>query len=296
MGAASTSAAGSTPLNENATRGRHFKEIRSGRAWQLSTAICALVALVGGVIGAGVAGLAAPVVVVLLALVIAFWLADRRAHGDFWTGLAASMGYTYQGEVKLPAYTPLLAAGDRRSCPEWMTGKLEDGRNCAVGNYTYEVRQENGDEPDTWTSYDFTLAMIDIAPPEVSFVRGVYLRPRNRLRFFGEATLPGVRKDRLETESSAFKDKYDLYVDPDDDKSRVLEIFSPSFIDALAKHEGGMCFDYRGGSLGVFVKDHSDDAGRLLSVMESAKWVCKRIDEEIAESRAARGDAGVRPV
>jgi hypothetical protein len=285
-----------TPLNENATRGAHFAAVRRSRAFVITTTVLALGALVAGAATAGIAAaLIAPAVVVIAAFIVAFVIADRRAHGDFWVALAGSMGMTYQGETDLPSYTPLLGAGDRRNCPEWMVGKLADGRACAVGNYTFEERHENGDNPDTWTSYEYTLALIGIVAPEAAFVRGVYLRPRNRLRLFGERTLPTSHKTRMHTESAAFEERYDLYVDPDDDQARVLEILTPAFIDQLARQPAELCFDYHAGTLAVFVEDHSSDAGRLIAVLDAAKVVATRIDEELSESERARGLQGVRP-
>jgi hypothetical protein len=202
---------------------------------------------------------------------------------------------TFAGTVTLPGFTPLLSAGDRRKCPEWITGTLPDGRDCAVGNYTFEERHENGDNPDTYTSYEYTVGLISVAAPEAAFVRGLYLRPRNRLRIFGEKSLPTRHKTRMETESVAFNERYDLYVDPDDEKSRVLEILTPSFIDQLARQPSALCFDYYGGILAVFVEDHSSDAGRLITVLDAAKVVARRIDEELGESARARGLQGVRP-
>jgi hypothetical protein len=284
-----------TPLNENATRGTHFAAVRRSRAFVITTTVVALAALVAGAATAGIAAaLVAPAVVVAVAFVVAFVIADRLAHGDFWVALAGSMGMRYAGEVDLPASTPLLGAGDRRSCPDWMVGALPDGRGCAVGNYTFEERHENGDNPDTWTSYEYTLALIDVVAPEAAFVRGLYLRPRNRLRMFGERSLPG-RKTRMHTESAAFEERYDLYVDPDDEQARALEILTPAFIDQLARRPDELCFDYRAGTLAVFVEEHSSDAGRLIAVLDAAKVVAGRIDEELAESRRAQGPLGVRP-
>lgn len=284
------------PLDENATRAKHLAAIRGSRTFGLATGVTAAVALVFGAVFAGLPGaIGAPVTVVLLALIIAFVLADRRAHGDFWTGLAASMDMTFHGEVEVPATTPLLAAGDRRSCPEWMTGKLADGRLLAVGNYTFQIHHENGDQPDTWEDFDYTVALIDLAAPERAFVRGLYLRPRNRLRLFGERTLPGTRKERMHTESQAFEERYDLYVDPDDDQARVLEILEPAFIDQLSRNPSEVCFDYRAGTLAVFVEGHSTDAGRLVALTDAARAVAHRIDAEIAEATAANGADGARP-
>jgi hypothetical protein len=285
-----------TPLDENATRGAHFAAIRRSRGFTITTTVLALASLVAGAATAGIAAaLIGPAVVVLVAVAIAFYLADRKAHGDFWVNLAQSMGMSYAGDVALPAFTPMLSAGDRRHCPEWIVGKLDDGRGCAVGNFTFEERHENGDNPDTWTSYEYTLALIEVVAPQAAFVRGLYLRPRNRLRLFGERSLPTRQKTRMHTESAAFEERYDLYCDPDDDQSRVLEILTPAFIDQLASQPTELCMDYHAGTLVVFVEDHSSDAGRLIAVLESAKVVAGRIDEELSESNRARGLQGLKP-
>lgn len=286
----------STPLHENQTRAARFAALRRSRGFGITTTLLAIAAGVGGAIGSGLAvAVLAPIVAVLVCFAVAFFIADRQAHGDFWVALAESMGMSFAGTVTLPGFTPLLGAGDRRRCPEWIVGTLPDGRDCAVGNYTFEERHENGDNPDTYTSYEYTLALVSVVGPEAAFVRGLYVRPRNRLRIFGERSLPTRHKTRMHTESSAFEERYDLYVHSDDDPARALEILTPSFIDQLARQPTELCFDYHGGVLAVFVEDHSDDAGRLLSVLDAAKVIARRIDEELGESHQARGLQGVKP-
>ena len=284
------------PLDENATRSAHFARIRGTRAFGIGAGGGALLALIAGLAAGGLLpGILAGAVVLAIAFAIAFGLADHAAHGDFWTALAASLGMSYVGHTELAELTPMLAAGDRRHCEEWMTGRLPDGRPLSVGNYTFEVHHENGDEPDTWESFDYTLALIELAPAQGAYVRGLYLRPRNRLRLFGERSLPGARKERLHTESAVFDDRFDLYVDPDDDPSRALRSSSRPFIEQLAENPTKICFDYRAGSLAVFIEDHSDDAGRLVALLDAAKAIAFRIDAEIAESLAAGGVDAVRP-
>lgn len=280
--------------HEDATRAKHLRAVIRSRSFAYATAAAAVAALVGAIVsGQALAIGIAPVVAIAVAYGIAFTIADRRAHQDFWAATATALGMTYEGKVDLEAFTPMLAAGDRRSCPEWLTGTLPDGRACGVGNYTFEERHRDSEGRTSWTPYRWTIGLVAVAPPEAAFVRGIYLRPRNALRFFGERTLPRTDKQRLHTESAAFADRYDLYHDPDDDPARLLEVFSPSFIDALCSTE--LCFDYRAGTLVVFVGDHTEDRTGLVAVLEATKRVVARIDEELAESRAARGPEGVRP-
>ncbi len=239
-----------------------------------------------GVIGAAVGA--------LIVLAITFGLADVAAKKDFWTGFSASLGMSFRGEVELPTFTPILAAGDRRACEEWMEGALPDGRRCGLGNYNYETRHRDSDGGSDWTSHRFTLAHIEVAAAEAPFLRAVFLRPSRMLRFAGDQTLPRTSTDKLTTESAAFDERYDLLVGREEPKARVLELFSPSFIERMARHPLEPSFDYVAGSLVVFTDKRTSDAGGLLQLWDVTREIAARFDEEIAESRAARGDAGLR--
>jgi hypothetical protein len=283
-------------VHANATRGRHLRAIRASRGFAYATTLGAAGAFVLGVLAAGlVAGAVAAALVVAGACVAAFGMADRRAERDFWVAVAQALGMRFVGRIELVPHTPLLAAGDRRCCDAWLVGRLPDGRSCGLGTFTFEVESQDSDGDRTWTRYPFTVCLVDVAPPEGAFLRGLYVRPRNALRILGERTLPRVRRERMHTESEAFDRRFDLYRDPDDEPGRVLEVLSPSFVDRLATSSLDLGIDFRAGSLVVFRPGHADDGAGLRMVLELAKDVVRRLDEELAESRAARGADGVRP-
>jgi hypothetical protein len=279
----------------DATRGRHLKAVVRGRTWQVSTALATIAGVVAGA-ASGTATVAAGALagVPLVAWLIAFAIAGSRASQDFWAALAASLGMTYVGEKELPGATPILGAGDRRSCTDWMEGRTDDGRPFGLGNYTYETRERDSDgEGHHYEGHHFTLAMIDVADADACFVRSVSVREHRRnkvTRFFSDDAIDAFDRELLATESSVFDGRYDLTVGKGDDKVRVLEIFSPSFLVRVAEHPLEPYLDYRSGTLVVFTDGHSDEATEFASLLEVTREIAKRFQEEIAESVRA-GDS-----
>ncbi|WP_354699535.1 hypothetical protein DSM112329_05253 [Paraconexibacter sp. AEG42_29] len=281
------------------TRGRHLKTVLAGGTFRLGTG-AGLVAGVG--VGVAVAGLPGALVglvaVSIVALVIAFAVASSRAKHDFWTAFAASLGMTYVGSTKLPETTPILSAGDRCSCRDWMHGTGDDGRAFGLGNYTYQTRERNADGKGYhYDDHDYTLATVEVAGADECFVRALSLRThrRNKLtRLLGQDSVGALTMENLATESAAFDDRYDLMIEKDGDAVRVLEVFTPAFIARLAQHPLEPYFDYRSGTLVVFVPGHSNEAVEFTALLECAREIAGRFREEVDESLRATGSAAPR--
>jgi hypothetical protein len=115
-------------------------------------ALHSVVALVGG-----------PVAVGLAAVLLALASAGRRSEQDFFREYAASHGFAYIGDMALMPLTPLLGAGDRRSCEHWMQGRLESGPGCGLGHYTYKVRDHDSRGPvKRRETRHFTICVVDL--------------------------------------------------------------------------------------------------------------------------------------
>ena len=282
------------PATTETARGEHFRALVRGRVGTWSLILAAIAGFIGGAMTQKLAfALAAPFGAVLVVLAILFWVADRRAEEEFFKLFAASKGWTYSREWQLMGFTPLLAAGDRRKYRHWMQGPLGDGfeGECSMGWYTFEVRQENGDKPDTYTPYDFTLCVMDMEAAMSRFP-GVFLRRRRGIfeRLNTESNwLSGRNCKKVELESTLFHERYELTVDQDVDDVVLRQLFGPKFTMWLAEHPICPNFEYRGGTLVVYLFDHVNEAGKLEWLLRASREIAQRIRLEALEQRPKLG-------
>lgn len=278
------------------TQSTHFKAIIASGTFRGATAAGVVAGLVIGVVAAGPAGLLGGLLAAAIAFGIAFAIASSRAKQDFWTAYAASLGMTYVGSTTLPQSTPILSAGDRRSCTDWMRGTDAQGLAFGLGNYTYQTREQDADgDGHHYEDHDYTVATIEVAAAGEGFIQSLSLRAhhRNKLtRFFGKDSVSELTLENLPTESAAFNDRYDLMVEEAGDAVRVLEVFTPTFLERLAGHPLEPYFDYRRGTLVAFTSGHSDEAVEFTAMLECAREIAQRFRDEIAESvRAGQSPA-----
>lgn len=278
------------PATTETARGDHFRHLVRSRAGFWSLTLAASAAFVAGAAAREPAlAFGVPVAAVAAVLVILLVVADRRAEEEFFKLFAAGRGWTYSREWTLMGFTPLLAAGDRRKCRHWMQGPIGGGAegDCSMGWYTFEVRRDNGDKPDTWTPYHFTLCVLDM---EIAMSRfpGVFLRRRRgvfeRLNT-GSNWLAGRKCEKLELESTLFHERYELTVDRGVDENAVRQLFSPKFTLWLAEHPICPNFEYRGGTLVVYLFGHEEEAGKLEWLLHAAREVAQRLRREALEQR-----------
>ena len=279
------------PLHANATRGAHYRAILGSRTYLYLVVFGMSAACVIGAMRNGLAeALLDPAIVLAISQVIAFLIADQRAERDFWTGFANGLGLMYLGDYELMPFTPLLGAGDRRRVEHWMIGPMPgdpDHRKSGLGLYTYEVRQENGDKPDTWVSHDFTITVTEL-PAAMVLYPAVYVRRRQRMRrLLGHEWLPSDRTEKVELESAAFHERYELRVAQQSDQIQLRELFSPAFLSFLAEHPLEPQFEYSAGTLCVFLDEHHEDAGTLTYMFDVTREIVKRLLAEVEEERAA---------
>lgn len=282
------------PATTETARGDHFRSLLRSRVGFWSFVIAALAAFVGGAMtGEIVFAMVAPVAAVLVVVIVLFVVADRRAEEEFFKLFAAGRGWTYSRKWTLVGLTPLLAAGDRRKYRHWMQGALGGGMegSCAMGWYTFEVKHENGDKPDTYTPYDFTVCVLDLEAAMSRFP-GVFLRRRRGIfeRLNTDSNwLSGRRCRKLELESTLFHERYELTVDTDVDENAVRQLFAPKFTLWLAEHPICPNFEYRGGTLVVYLFDHVNEAGKLEWLLQAAREIAQRITREALEQRPKLG-------
>lgn len=235
----------------------------------------------GGVVLAAAAhdvwiAVAGPLVAVAGVLRWAYRYAQRRGELEFFTALAPALGLRYMGEDGVFGVTPLLAAGDRRRFFHVMQG---DG--CKLGLYTYEIRRKNrNDQTVRWEPYHFTICELDLAPSMPSYP-GVYVR-RHQGLIHGDDWLRDSRFERVQVESIAFSERYDVLTAPDQDPIALRQLLTPALIDWMASNPLSPGFELRAGVLVVWLPGHVEETGKLELFVDSARHIAETAAREAA--------------
>jgi hypothetical protein len=223
-----------------------------------------------------------PLATVAAVLLFSYRYADKKSELEFFVALAPSLGMTYLGELSLVGITPLLAAGDRRHFEYAM-----QGGGAQLGIYTYEVeRRDSRGRVERREPYHFTVCVLDLAP-EMPTYPGVYLCRKQGL-LHGDDWLRRDRSHRVQLESIAFNERYDLLRAADQDELALHELFSPALVDWLANHPLAPGFELRAGVLAVWLPGHVEDAGKLSFFLESARHLAAAVSREAQEAAATR--------
>jgi hypothetical protein len=278
---------GSVPANTNSTRSAHFRTLLGGSFSIVGGTIAAAIVFTIGAASQNVAiMLGGPLFVAFVMVLIAWFRADSQAEDEFFARYAAAHGLNHwRQQYSLPAFTPLLSGGDRRRCEHWM-----ESHGRAIGWYTFECRQDNGDKPDTWEPHHFTVATMDIGEQGMARFQGIYLRRRRGIldRLDTDANwLRGHSLKRVELESTAFHERFELWAEQDQDDIILRQLFAPTFVVWLSEHPLEPGFELRAGELIVFVPDHCGEAGKLDFLMMAAADISKRIQAELSEAAQA---------
>ena len=228
---------------------------------------------------------AGPAAVVLGVVGIAWFVADRTAAHRFYTGFARSVGLAYRSPAELQTLTPLLGAGDRRRVEHWMHGRLPGELSGGVGHFVWEriKRDSEGDEQ-VRERNRFTVCVVDLEASMALF-RGVFLRPRRDLIAPQSDWLKRTRARRVEVESSAFTQRYELQLADDQDEIVLRRLLSPTLVSWLANHPLTPGFELKAGTLVVFVPRPIEDAGNLTYLIDATRHLASRVLSEVEEDR-----------
>ena len=267
-------------------RGHHFKLLLGrGLTWVLIGALVvvvgvALAVLVGPAIGAaGAAG------ALLLGIVGVFVLADSRAADDFFTAYAQQRGMTLISERgKLPPRTPLLEKGDERYTERSLLGPLGAAGAGTLALYTYEEESRDSKGNKQTSYYRYTLGLLEV-PECRDLVPELYCQ-----RKFGLRALQGLedvfrgKKERVELESEALADRYEIFAAEGQDPNWLRQLFAPTFIvwltDAAPEK---FAFELVEGTLCCYVSGHKENAAELDAVAAATAAVATRLREESLE-------------
>jgi hypothetical protein len=289
-GSSWASPAKSKPADADSTRGRRFHQVLGGRTFAYWVVLGSAAALVAGAwLGSLAVALGGPLAVIATGLVIAFASADRRSERDFFCAYAGTRDLTYLRDFSPMPMTPLLGAGDRRRCEHWMTGSLDGSLEGGLGHFTYEVRDrdERGRMKRRETRH-FTICVLDLEPAMRSFP-GIFLCRRRGVFgvLDGKDWLSHANRHEVQLESARLCERYALWVDDGQDEVLLQELFAPSFEVLLAEHPLEPCFEYRAGTLVVYVERCLDDEGHLDWMREVTAKIANRFASEVEETRPA---------
>jgi hypothetical protein len=278
------------PWNADATRGRHRRALVHGRGFAYGLVLGSAAAVLAGAwLHTLVVILAGPPVVAAIALVAAFVAADNRSEADFFRAYASSRGCAYTGTTRPMPLTPLLGAGDRRHCDHWMQGRLSEGVDGGLGHYTFEVhRPDQHGHSRCHQTRHFTVCVVDLEAG-IRLFPGIFLCARRGLfgRLDGEQWLSHHNRHEVELESAKLCERYELWVDDAQEELLLRELFAPSLQVLLAEHPLEPCFEYRAGTLVVYVERTLSDEGHLDWMREVTAKIAGHFGAEIEEQRAA---------
>ena len=137
-----------------------------------------------------------------------------------------------------------------------------------IGWYTFEVKQEQRRQARHLEPHHFTIATVDVGEHGMSRFQGIYLRRRRGIfdRLDTDANwLGSTHCEKVELESTAFTEKYELWRDRDQDELKLRQLFAPTFVVWLSEHPLEPGFELRAGELVVFIPGRCGEAGKLSS-------------------------------
>jgi hypothetical protein len=272
------------PDDANDLRGFHFKRLLNK---PLTVGLIGGVAVAGGialaVAVAPLVGLIGLVGLVLAGIGVVFALADAKAADSFFDVYAQRRGLTLGGRGPLPAATPLLRKGDDRYATRTLSGALSDGIDGTLALYTYEETTYNGKTQQT-SYYHYTLGLVEV-PECVQSVPELYCQ-----RKFGLRALEGFEdffrgsKKRVELESEALADKYEIFSREGQDENWLRQLFAPTFIVWLTEAAPEkFAFELVNGTLCCYVSGSKEDSADLDAILTATTSVVARLREESAE-------------
>jgi hypothetical protein len=234
------------------------------------------------------------------ALAVAFIVsvkASRRAADDFLRAYANARGLVLSDRRgTLPPVTSLLQEGaDHRT--DWtLTGRLPGGPDGVLAYYSYVT----GGARDTKYAEESYYTVVFCQLPEVSTVvtklavcgDGGFKKSIKDGGFKKSIEHNFGKRQRVETESAEFDEKFEAFIGEQDDMNMARQIFEPTFIVWLTENPD-LYFELNSGALCVAVWGLPGSAEGLDALCAAAGVIAKRLTEEAEEAAPA---ATAKPV
>jgi hypothetical protein len=280
--------AAAEPDDADDLRGYHFRElIHKPKTWILVGGVALLAGAIflfafGPVVGAIVF-----VVVFLFGIWVTFNIADSRAADDFFHVYAKQRDLVLGGKTSLPAATPLLRKGDDQYAERTLTGELTPNVGGLLAIYTYVTESTDSKGNRNKDYHPFTLGMTEV-PECVGHVPELYCQRKSGLRSLEKfEDVFRSSKERVELESGALDDKYEIFSAKGQDANWLRQLFSPTFIVWLTESAPDkFAFELVGGTLVAYVHGHKEDTADLDQVGTATAAVARRLREESTEAVA----------
>jgi hypothetical protein len=274
------------PDDANDLRGVYFKQLLSSKlTWALILGATIAAGVAAAIfIGAAVGGGAA-VAVFLISLLVAFGIADSRAEEAFFQIYARQHGLELGGRAPLPATTPLLRKGDDRYAERTLAGPIGAGVEGVLALYTYEEESRDSDGNKETNYYRYTVGLVPVAE-SAALVPELYCQRKSGLRALEkfEDAFRGS-KQRVNLESTAMGDKYEVFANKAQDAVWLRRLFAPTFIVWLTgSAPRKFAFELVGGTLCCYVSGHKKKAEELDEISAATAAVAKRLRDEALET------------
>jgi hypothetical protein len=275
----------SPPTDADDLRGFYFKLLLSRT---LTWVAIAAATVAGGVAGTALVsaaiGLAAAGGAFVAALLVVFAIADSRAEDAFFQLYAGQHQMSASGKRQLQPATPLLRKGDDRYAERVLDGPLGDGVEGLLALYTYEEESTDGDGNTQTSYYRYTVGLTAVPEcadrlPELFCQRKFGLRALEKLEDAFRRS-----KQRVEFESEALDERYEIFASAAQDQNWLHQVFSPTFIVWLTDSAPEkFAFELVDGSLCCYVNGHKKSAAELDAIRDASAAVATRLREESLE-------------
>jgi hypothetical protein len=188
------------------------------------------------------------------------------------------------GRGPLPAATPLLRKGDDRYAERGLSGPLADGVDGVLALYTYEDETTDSEGNRQTNYYRYTVGLAQL-PECADFVPELYCQRKSGLRALEKFEDVFRRsKERVELESEALDERYEIFAGKAQDPNRLRQLFSPTFIVWLTDSAPEkFAFELVDGTLCCYVSGHKKKAGELDTIRAASAAVATRLREESSE-------------
>jgi hypothetical protein len=263
--------------------GFHLKRILRATKTRVLIGVFVLIAAGIGFAIDPLFGLIGVVIALLVSLIVVYAMASSASTSSFFDVYAAERQMTRSGRGPLPASTPLLCKGDDRYAEQSLRGPLDDGIDGTLALYTYEDTYYDSDGNRQTNYYRYTVGLCEI-PESAAHVPTLFAR-----RKFGLKALEKVEDvfrsvERVELESEALDDRYEIFVAPEQDQVWLRRLLSPTFIVWLTDSAPEkFAFELVDGSLCCYVKGHRKKADGLDRMRVATAAVATRLRSESSE-------------
>ncbi len=264
--------------------GFHLRRILGATRTQVLIGVFVVLAAAIGFAIEPLFGLIGAVIALAVSLIVVYFMASAASTSSFFDVYAAQRQMAHTGKGPLPATTPLLCKGDDRYAEHSLRGPLDDGIDGTLALYTYEDTYYDSDGNRQTNYYRYTVGICEV-PESAAHVPTLYARRKFGLKALEKVEDAFRSVERVELESEALDDRYEIFVAPEQDQVWLRRLFAPTFIVWLTDSAPEkFAFELLGGSLCCYVKGHRKKADGLDRMRVATAAVARRLHEECAEN------------